>query len=276
MGRRRAQASRLGRAGCVRGRAEGRRACDQPHLRTGRLRARRDSRRRYPGRRRHDQPANDLHDSAEHDRRGPAGTPRGSRRGLHVTLGLSSVERAACRDEAEGCAEPSQRRGRVSTPEGLHDHGDAAARRLGVRDWCGRGARPRLALRDARLASCARLPDESLRREGRDDRGSRRVVLSLGNSAPRPRLRDRRCRGEGRLDRAAAASRRPARAATVGARVQMGADDGPDEARQNHDPRRSDRCAESMGRARAGRGRRRHRVAGDAAQRGGHQPQGHP
>ena len=31
-----------------------------------------------------------------------------------------------------------------------------------------------------------------------------------------------------------------------------------------------------MGHARAGRGRRRHRLAGDAAQRGGHQPQGHP
>ena len=34
--------------------------------------------------------------------------------------------------------------------------------------------------------------------------------------------------------------------------------------------------AQPLGRARAGRGGRRHRLAGDAAQRAGHQPQGHP
>ena len=47
-------------------------------------------------------------------------------------------------------------------------------------------------------------------------------------------------------------------------------------ARQDRDPRRPHRCAQSVGDARAGRGRRRHDLARDAAQRGGHQPQGHP
>ena len=45
---------------------------------------------------------------------------------------------------------------------------------------------------------------------------------------------------------------------------------------QDRDPRRPHRRAQPVGGARAGRGRRRHRLARDAAQRGGHQPQGHP
>ena len=45
---------------------------------------------------------------------------------------------------------------------------------------------------------------------------------------------------------------------------------------QDHDPRRPHRRAQPVGGARAGRGRRRHRLARDAAQRGGHQPQGDP
>ncbi len=48
-----------------------------------------------------------------------------------------------------------------------------------------------------------------------------------------------------------------------------------DAAEQDPHPRRPDRRAQSLGRARAGRGRRRHRLDGDAPQRGGHQPQGH-
>src|SRR6266566_1885574 len=41
-------------------------------------------------------------------------------------------------------------------------------------------------------------------------------------------------------------------------------------------PRRPHRCAESVGDAGAGRGRWRHRLQGDPAQRGGHQPQADP
>ena len=98
----------------------------------------------------------------------------------------------------------------------------------------------------------------------------------LGAAARRARLRDRRDRDQGRLDRAAARARRAARAAALGARVQVGADDGDDAPEQDHDPRRPHRRAQPVGDARAGRGRRRHGLARDAAQRGGHQPQGHP
>ena len=65
-------------------------------------------------------------------------------------------------------------------------------------------------------------------------------------------------------------------AAALGARVQVGADDGDDAAEQDRDPRRPHRRAQPVGDARAGRGRRRHGLARDAAQRGGHQPQGDP
>ena len=65
-------------------------------------------------------------------------------------------------------------------------------------------------------------------------------------------------------------------AAALGARVQVGADDRDDAAAQDRDPRRPHRRAQPVGDARARRGRRRHRLTRDAAQRGGHQPQGHP
>ena len=90
------------------------------------------------------------------------------------------------------------------------------------------------------------------------------------------RLRDRRDRDQGRLARAAGGARRAPLAAALGARVQVGADDRGDDAEQDRDPRRPHGRAQPVGDARAGAGRRRHRLAGDAAQRGGHQPQGHP
>ena len=66
--------------------------------------------------------------------------------------------------------------------------------------------------------------------------GSRRSRRSprparLGTSRGRARLRDRRHRDQGRLVRPAAAARRAARAAALGARLQVGADDRPDDAR---------------------------------------------
>ena len=72
------------------------------------------------------------------------------------------------------------------------------------------------------------------------------------------------------------AARRPARAAALGAGVQVGAVDRDHDAQPDPHPRRADRRAQPVGRARAGAGRRRHRLDRDAAQRGGHQPQGHP
>ena len=92
----------------------------------------------------------------------------------------------------------------------------------------------------------------------------------------RARLRDRRDRDQGRLLRPAAAARRAARAAPLGARLQVGADDRRDEAGEDRDPRRPHRRAQPVGDPRAGQRRRRHRLPRDAAQRGGHQPQADP
>ncbi len=81
---------------------------------------------------------------------------------------------------------------------------------------------------------------------------------------------------QGRLLPPAAAARRAARASPLGARVQVGADDGADEAEQDPDSRRPHRGAQSLGAARAGGGRRCDGLACDVAQRRGHQSQGHP
>ena len=69
VGRGRAQAARLRRAGRVRDRAEDRRPRDQPHLRGRAARARRDARRRHPGRGRDRQPADDPVGAAADARR---------------------------------------------------------------------------------------------------------------------------------------------------------------------------------------------------------------
>src|SRR5881227_3847295 len=63
MGRGRAEASRLGRAGRLRARAEDRRLGDQPRLRGWRLHPRSDAGRRVPGRGRDAELANDQRDS---------------------------------------------------------------------------------------------------------------------------------------------------------------------------------------------------------------------
>ena len=107
----------------------------------------------------------------------------------------------------------------------------------------------------------------------RDDRGGGGGLPRVGDAPDRARLRDRRDRDQGRLARAAGPPRLAPRPAALGARVQVGADDGADDAEQDPHPRRSDGRAEPVGAARAGRGRRRDHLARDAAQRGGHQPQ---
>ena len=72
-------------------------------------------------------------------------------------------------------------------------------------------------------------PHQSVRASGssRSPR-SRELVPRLGAAAHGARLRDRRHRDQGRLVRPAAAARRAPRAAALGARVQVGADDGDD------------------------------------------------
>ena len=132
------------------------------------------------------------------------------------------------------------------------------------------------ALGDARVAARARLPHEPVRRAARVDRGGCRGLPPLGDEAARARLRDRRLRDQGRLVRPAAAPRRAPRAAALGPRVQVGADDRADEAPANPHQSGADGRAQPVGAARAGRGRRRDRLDCDAPQRGRHQPQGHP
>ena len=101
-------------------------------------------------------------------------------------------------------------------------------------------------------------------------------LRGVGAAARRPRLRDRRNRDQGRLVRPAGAARSAARAAPLGSRLQVGADDRPDEAAQDRDPRRPHGRAQPVGDPRARQRRRRHHLPGDPPQRGGHQPQGDP
>ena len=241
-----------GRSRRVRARAEDRRLGDQPRLRGRALRPRRDARRRHPGRGRDAEPADDPGDPAADapaGGRGAAGGARGARRGLHAARGLPRGKRAARARRQADVAEPAQRRGRLAAAEELVDHRGAPALDLGVRHRASRGARPSdLALADAAVASRARLPHEPLRRAGRVDRRGRSRVSRVGDAADGARLRDRRHRDQGRLVRPAAAARRAPRAPALGARVQVGADDGGDAAERDQDSSRVGRVRSTRGR----------------------------
>ena len=276
MGGGRPQAARDRRARGLRPRAEDRRLRHQPRVRERDLRARRHARRRRAGRGRHAQPAHDRrHPAADAGRRTAA--RRGARRGVHAALRLPRVQRAAHRRGEADRAEPAQRLGGIAPAEGLLHHRATAALDLGVRDRAARGPRRADdALGDAAVAARARVPHESARGARGVDRGDRRARARLGAATGGARLRDRRHRDQGRLVRPAGAPRLAARTAALGARVQVGADDRRHAAGQDPHPRRTHGRAQPVGRARAGRGGRRHHLARDAAQRGGHQPQGDP
>ena len=252
VGRRRPQAARsTRRAGRVRARAEDRRARDQPHLRE--RRASRAARRAATASQGEDVTVNLRTinvDPAAHARRRRAAAARGARRGVHAALRLPRAERAARRRGQEADAEPAQRRGGLAAPEGLGDHRRAPARRSGPTA----SARTRALDLDERTGrrsqwlQGARLPHQPVRR-ARSSRStrSRRRCRDVGAEARRPRLRDRRHRDQGRRLRAAAATRRAAPAAALGARLQVGADDRDDAAREDHDPRRPHRRAQPVG-----------------------------
>ncbi len=277
MGRRRPQAPRHGRARRLRHRAEDRRLGRLARVRGRRVRARRDARRRDPRRGRDPQSPNDQVDPAPRARRRRgAAADRRPRRDLLPALGLQPPERAARGGGQEDGAEPAQRRRRLVAPEESRDHGLTGPVHLGLRARHGGRNLLRAAFRGARLAPRARLPHEPVRGAARDDRGRRARLRRVGDEARRARLRDRRDRDQGRLARPAAAARRAPCAAALGARLQVGADDRPDEAREDPHPRRADRQPQPLGAAGTGRGGRRDRLERDAPQRGGHQPQGHP
>ena len=85
------------------------------------------------------------------------------------------------------------------------------------------------------------------------DRRGRRRLRRVGEAPAGARLRDRRRRDQGRLARPAATARSPPLAAALGARVQVGADDGGDAAARDPHPRRPHRRAQSVGDHGAGR-----------------------
>ena len=208
---------------------------------------------------------------------GAPAAARGARRGLPPALRLPRAERAPRRDGPEAGAEPAQRRGRLAAPEELGDH-----------------RRPRRSRSGSTASGTARA--SSSRRTRRRSRGcasaaSARIRSPSGSSRSR---RSRAACGEweqrrGELDyeidgivikvdsldqqrRLGALHERPrwARAfkwAPMTAQTRL---------LEIRDPRRPHRRAQPVGDARAGRGRRRHGLARDAAQRGGHQPQGDP
>ena len=211
------------------------------------------------------------------DERSAARPARGARRGLFPSFRLPPIQRVAGRGREEGGAEPPKRRCGLAPSAEPGDHRRAAA--LGVDLRCGcaqRRGRP-----DSHFAMLQWLRERGFRTNPHVElvdsiEEVAKVVAAWETAAHRSRLRDRRRRDQGRLVRPAAAARCAARAATVGARVQVGADDGADEAAQDPDPRGSHRRSQPVGAARASRGRRRHRLARDAPQRGGHQPKGDP
>ena len=139
------------------------------------------------------------------------------------------------------------------------------------------GVRLGLALGDARVAARARLPHEPLRRAARVDRGG-------GASAARSGRR-RRTELDYEIDGIVIKVDSLEQQAMLGALHQRprwarafkwAPMTARDDAEQDRDPGRPHRRAQPVGDARARRGRRCHRLARDPAQRGGHQPQGHP
>ena len=229
------------------------------------------------GRGRDREPAHDQRDPAAHARRRRAGADRGARRGVHAALGLPRAERAARRARAR-----SRRRTRATPRPGRCARRTRRSPRA-ARSRSGRtaSARTRASSSTAHWETLQWLkqhgfPINPFAERARVGRGGREGVPRVGAQARRARLRDRRHRDQGRRLRPAAPPRRAAPAAALGASVQVGADDGDDAAREDHDPRRPHGCAQSVGDPAAGRGRRRDDLARDAAQRRGHQPQGDP
>ena len=279
VGRRRAQAARLGRAGRVRDRAEDRRLGRLARLRERPLPARRNAWRRPPRRGRDPQPAHDPLDparaaAAEGDEAPPLLEVRGE-----VYFPLSAFARFNEQLVAAGKKPaPNPRNAAAGSLRQLdsRDHRGAAARDLGLRLRLRDGIPARRTGSRWRGSRERGFRTNPFARAAGDDRGGRGGLRRVGAAACRARLRDRRDRDQGRLARPAGAARRAARPPALGARVQVGADDGADDAEQ--DPRSA-----SAARARSTRGRcssrsrsAASRLARDAAQRGGHQPQADP
>ena len=273
MGGRRTPPPRFRRADCIRDRAQDRRLGHLARLRERSFRARRHSRRRRAGRGRDPESAHDpLYPAgaAPGLRRRGAAAAGGARRDLPSARGLPALERATRGRGKKALAQPSQRRRRLAAPARSAHYRLSPAGDLGLRRRRRRRARARDALAGARLASRARLSRQPGCRAARVDRVGDTRLRGVGAAASRARLRDRWARRQARFLRSAGDSRIAAPASALGARLQMGADDGPNRVARNSRSRRAHRCAQPLGRAGAGGGGRRHGLQGHAAQRGRH------
>ncbi len=229
-------------------RAEDRRARDQPHVRGRSADARRDPRRRRARRGRDGQPPHDPFCAAQDARRRLCRRLPEVRGEVYMPLsGFSDLnERIA--DLGQKLA-PNPRNAAAGSLR-QKDSSITASRPLAV--WMyGLGAAEGVelghALGDARVAAGARLPDEPVRRAARIGRNRRRGLPTLGDEAARARLRDRRLRDQGRLVRPAAPPGRAPRPPSLRPRIQVGADDRPDDAEQDPHPRRAHRRAQPLG-----------------------------
>ena len=191
--------------------------------------------------------------------------------------GFERVNARAGRGRAAHVHEPAQLRGRLAAPAGSGGHRLAGRCRCSPtssarttacrwsrtgRRWTGCASR---ASAPASASSCTTRWRRRWRPAGRGRDGARSIDYDIDGCVVKvSSYAQQRALGVGQP--------RPA----LGDRLQVRADHGADRAAADRRERGPHRRAQPVRRAGAGGGRRRHRLAGDAPQRGGHQPQGHP
>ena len=260
----------------ARNRAEGRRARHLARVRGRHLRPWGDAWKRGRRRGRHRQPPHRPRDPAPAGRRAGAARRRGARRGLPPARGVRTRERGADRRGREAVHEPAELGGGIAPPEEPGRDGATAAEPLGVRHRPLGGPRARDPLGLAGVASRPGLPGLARRRAPRRPRLGAPVLPRVRGASRHPELRRRRRRRQGLVARPAAPAGVGRPRPPLGDRLQVRADDGHHQAREDRPERGPHGRAQPVRDPRAGGRRRRDRVACDAPQRGRHPAQGHP